>query len=116
MFSSRAMLSARALKGLAGRRGYIKPAYDLAKKIMPNVSATERAALNAGTVGFDGELFEGSPSLKNLVKKYNVSLTAEEQAFMDVQVTKACSMMDDYTIMRDRDMPEHVWEYLKKEK
>ena len=24
--------------------------------------------------------------------------------------------MDDYTIMRDRDMPEHLWEYLKREK
>lgn len=34
---------------LASKRCYIKPAYDLAKRIMPKISATEAAALNAGT-------------------------------------------------------------------
>ena len=39
---------------------------------MPKISNTEAAALNAGTVGFDGELFQGNPSLKNLINKYDV--------------------------------------------
>lgn len=39
---------------IGNTRSFIKPAYDLAKKIMPKISATESAALNAGTVGFDG--------------------------------------------------------------
>ena len=56
------------------RRGFIKPAYDLAKKIMPKISATEDAALKAGTVGFDGDLFKGTPSLKYLVDKYDVKV------------------------------------------
>jgi len=94
----------------------VPPAYDLAKKVMPKVSPTEKAALNAGTVGFDGELFEGAPSLKNLVSKYDVRLSPEEQSFMDKQVHEACSLIDDYTVMRDRDLPEHVWEYFKREK
>ena len=85
-------------------------------QVMPKVSPTEKAALNAGTVGFDGELFEGAPSLKNLVKKYDIALSPDEQSFMNKQVTEACAMMDDYQVMRDRDLPEHVWEYLKREK
>ena len=31
---------------------------------MPKISKTEDAALQAGTVGFDGEIFNGNPSLK----------------------------------------------------
>jgi acyl-CoA dehydrogenase len=83
---------------------------------MPKISNTEAAALNAGTVGFDGDLFVGNPSLANLVKKYDVKLSSEEQSFMDNQVSQLCAMLDDYEIARDRDMPEHVWEYIKREK
>lgn len=83
---------------------------------MPKISNTEAAALNAGTVGFDGELFTGKPSLKNLVQKYDIKLRPDEQAFMDNEVEKLCSMVDDYQIGRDRDLPEHVWEYLKRHK
>lgn len=83
---------------------------------MPKISNTEAAALNAGTVGFDGELFTGNPSLKNLVKKYDVKLRPDEQSFMDNEVEKLCSMVDDYQISRDRDLPEPVWEYLKRNK
>lgn len=83
---------------------------------MPKISKTEEAALNAGTVGFDGELFNGNPSLSGLVKKYDVSLRPDEEAFMNNQVDKLCAMLDDYQVTRERDLPEHVWEYMKKEK
>ena len=98
------------------KRSFIQPAYDLAKRIMPKVSNTEKAALNAGTVGFDGHLFSGAPKLDHLLKEYAVDLNKEERAFMDNQVEKLCSMLDDYQITRDRDLPEHVWDFLKKEK
>ena len=83
---------------------------------MPKISNTESAALNAGTVGFDGEIFSGSPSLTNLIRKYDISLSKEEQEFMDDQVNKLCSILDDYQITLDRDLPGHVWEYMKREK
>jgi acyl-CoA dehydrogenase len=83
---------------------------------MPKISKTEEAALQAGTVGFDGELFNGNPSLANLVKKYDVSLRDDETAYMNNQVEKLCALLDDYEVTRDRDMPENVWEYLKREK
>lgn len=98
------------------QRAFIAPAYNLAKKIMPKISKTEDAALQAGTVGFDGDIFKGTPTLKSLVDKYDVKLSADEQAFMDNQVEKLCSLLDDYQVARDRDMPEHVWEFLKTEK
>jgi acyl-CoA dehydrogenase len=83
---------------------------------MPKISPTEAAALQAGTVGFDGEIFTGKPSLQNLVDKYDIALTADEKAFMDNQVQKFCSMIDDYHVSRDRDLPKNVWDFMKQEK
>jgi hypothetical protein len=40
--------------------------YKAAKAMMPQTSETERIALGCGTVGFDREIFTGSPSLKPL--------------------------------------------------
>jgi hypothetical protein len=97
-------------------RGFIRPAYNLAKKIMPKISNTEAAALNAGTVGFDGDLFTGNPSLKHLIDKYDVHLTPEEDSFMKNQVEKLCSMLDDYQIVKNRDLPEKVWSYMKSQR
>ena len=94
---------------LVGKRSYIKPAYDLAKKIMPKISNTEAAALNAGTVGFDGDIFTGNPSLKNLVNKYSIKLSTDENNFMNNQVNKLCTLLNDYDIARSRDLSPEVW-------
>ena len=39
---------------------------------------TERAALNAGTVGFDRNIFSGNPTLADL-KNYSVKASPDEQ-------------------------------------
>ncbi len=91
--------------------GYI---YGVAKKMMPKISDTERAALNAGTVGFDRNIFSGNPSLNDL-SKYSVKLSPEEKAFMDKETQEVCEMMDDYQISIDRDMPQEVWDRFKKQ-
>jgi hypothetical protein len=44
-------------------------------RFRPKISNTEAAALNAGTVGFDGNIFQGNPTLKYLTEKYDVQLT-----------------------------------------
>ena len=49
---------------------------------MPKISPTERAALNAGTVGFDANIFSGDPKLADL-KSYQVPNTPELQSFLD---------------------------------
>jgi len=63
---------------LAQRRQFFAAAYNLAKKVTPKISATEAAALDAGTVGFDRELFAGNPSLANLKKKYDLKVSQSE--------------------------------------
>lgn len=55
-------------------RQFFAAAYNLAKKVTPKISPTEAAALDAGTVGFDRELFAGNPSLSNLKKKYDLKV------------------------------------------
>lgn len=87
--------------------------YNLAKKMLPKMSDTEKAALESGTVGFDRDLFSGNPSLKKLLSTYDAKLTPEEQKYMDNEVRQLCEMLDDHKIMDDRDFPEEVWNFLK---
>lgn len=56
-------------------------------QITPKISATEAAALEAGTIGFDRDIFDGTASLDGLKKKYPlVSLNEREQKFIDNEV------------------------------
>lgn len=98
---------------LASKRAYTSGLYKFAKKVMPKISNTERAALNAGTVGFDRIIFSGSPSLKDL-KDYDVKLSKEEQEYLDKVVRPLCEELDDYQISKDRDLPDVFWETCKK--
>jgi acyl-CoA dehydrogenase len=92
------------------------PAYGMVKKILPRVSRTEQEALDAGTVGWDAELFSGKPEWSKLRSIRKVTLSAEEQAFLDGPVNKVCSMIDDWDIRHNRaDLPKEVWDYLKAE-
>lgn len=56
------------------QRQFFQAAYNLAKKVTPKISSTEAAALEAGTVGFDRDLFAGNPSLAGLKKKYDLKV------------------------------------------
>ena len=47
------------------RAALIRPLFHKIKGILPKVSATEQEALNAGTIGFDAELFSGQPNWKS---------------------------------------------------
>ena len=86
-------------------------------KILPPLSDTERTALEAGTVGFEGELFSGAPKWEQLLSQPKPTLTAEEQAFLDGPVEEACAMTNDWvTTHVHADLEPHVWEYLKKNK
>jgi len=46
-------------------------------RILPPLSATERTALESGTVGFEGELFSGRPDWRQLLGQPKPELTAE---------------------------------------
>jgi len=85
------------------------------RRMLPEISETEQVALDAGTVGWEGELFAGRPDWKVLKKQPYLELTVEEQAFLDGPVQQLCDMLDTWTIThRDADLSPETWEFLKK--
>jgi acyl-CoA dehydrogenase len=83
---------------------------------LPRTSETERAALEAGDVWVDGELFSGRPDLRRLAAEAYPDLTAAERAFLDGPVEEVCRRVDDGELHRTRELPEEVWSYLKRER
>lgn len=100
------------------RQSYLtKPILAAYKKIMPEMSQTEREALDAGTTWFEADLFRGSPDWKKLHKFPVPTLTQDEQAFLDGPVEEVCELMDDWHTTHERaDMSPEVWQYLKDNK
>ena len=83
-------------------------------RMLPSMSQTEKEALEAGTVWWDGELFTGKPKFEKLLASKAPQLTAEEQAFIDGPCEELCRMYDDWDITHRRaDMPPKVWDFLK---
>ena len=90
------------------------PIFNLFKRVTPRMSQTEKEALEAGNVWWDGELFSGRPKWRRLRDIPAPRLSAEEQAFLDGPVNTLCSMLDDWKITyEDYDLPNNVWQYLK---
>ncbi|MEQ6887503.1 acyl-CoA dehydrogenase [Halomonas sp. CS7] len=86
------------------------------KKVAPRVSDTERTALEAGSVAWDGELFTGRPDWNKLLDYRDEGLSDEERAFLDHQCSVAAGMCNAWEIARERaDLPQELWDYLKQE-
>lgn len=81
---------------------------------MPSMSKTEREALNAGTVTWEGDLFQGAPAWRKLLNFSAAKLTEEEKAFLDGPVDEVCRMTDDWDVTHNlADLPPNVWQFLK---
>ena len=65
------------------RERLTKPLLDIYRKMLPSMSDTEREALEAGNVWWDGELFSGMPEWDRLTSVPAPKLSEEEQAFLD---------------------------------
>ena len=100
------------------RRDYLtRPIFRWASGVMPPISDTERDAIDAGSVWWDGELFSGNPDWETLLAMPPAALTPEEQAFMDGPVRELCTMIDFWAIdWRDRDLPPDVWRFMREKK
>lgn len=85
-------------------------------KALPSMGVTERAALDAGTVGFEGELFAGCPNFDALRARGTNHLTPAEQKFVDRDVCALNAMLDEFSIDEARDLPPAVWAYLRQRK
>ncbi len=85
-------------------------------KLLPAISETERAAIEAGTVWVDGELFSGQPNFQRILAEPYPALNPEEQAFVDGPVEQVCRMATDWEIHQRKDLPPDVWAYLRQER
>ncbi|TMG85700.1 MAG: acyl-CoA dehydrogenase [Betaproteobacteria bacterium] len=84
------------------------------RKVLPPMSQTERDAIEAGTVWWDGELFSGRPDWSKLLAMPGPKLTPEEQRFLDRECEELCAMVSDWeTTQVYRDLPAHAWQYIK---
>lgn len=99
------------------RKQISAPLLKMFAKVTPKLSETEQTALEAGTVGFEGELFSGKPDWHELLKQPKPELSVEEQAYLDGPVEELCGMIDDWQITHElADLPPEVWAYIKKHK
>ncbi len=91
-----------------------RPFLRLYRRMLPSMSSTEREALEAGTVWWDGELFTGAPAWDKLMSAARPELRPEEQAFVDGPCEELCRMVNDWEVTHQRaDLPPAVWDFLK---
>jgi acyl-CoA dehydrogenase len=96
------------------KRIVTRPFMKAYRKLLPPMSQTEKEALEAGTVWWDGELFSGAPRWEKLLSSKAPRLSSAEQAFLDGPCEELCRMLDDWDITHRRaDLPPQVWEFLK---
>ncbi|KTD52835.1 acyl-CoA dehydrogenase [Legionella quateirensis] len=86
--------------------------YKTAGKSIPKLTKTEEEALNAGDTWLEQDIFTGTPDWDRLAK-VSTELTAEEQSFVDNETQILCSMLDEWEISQERDLPAKVWNYIK---
>jgi acyl-CoA dehydrogenase len=83
------------------------------QSLKPNISRTEKEALESGTVSFEGEIFTGHFDLKKLLALPKVKLSGEEQAFLDGPVQELCERVVDWDVSQNADLSLEVWSFLK---
>ena len=106
-----ALLSIPAIR----RATIVKPVYAKVQSILPKVSDTEAQALEAGTVGFDAELFSGTPDWNKLSAIPPIQLSVVERAFLDGPTDELCRMINDWQVRHtNREIPHNIWDFVKK--
>ena len=91
------------------------PIFRAFRRAQPSMSQTEKDALEAGTVWWEGELFGGRPDWRRLLAFPTPTLSAEEQRFLDVETTELCRLTRDWDCTQRQDMPEQVWRYIREQ-
>ncbi|MCW2270397.1 acyl-CoA dehydrogenase [Pseudomonas sp. JUb96] len=95
------------------RKVFSGPLFGWFQRTLPPMSQTEREAIDAGTVWWDGELFSGRPNWNTLLGYSRAELSEEEQAFIDGPTEELCAMVSDWQIGQDLDLPPAAWEHIK---
>ncbi|HAY92602.1 acyl-CoA dehydrogenase FadE [Shewanella sp.] len=91
-----------------------RPLMKVYRGIMPEMSSTEKEAIEAGTTWWEADLFAGNPNWKKLHNYPVARLSADEQAFLDGPVEEVCRMVNQHQVSHQlADLPADVWQYLK---
>jgi acyl-CoA dehydrogenase len=98
------------------RRLVTRPLLPLVSRLLPRLGETERIALEAGTVWWDGDLFSGRPDWRKLLDFRIQELSPAERAFLDGPVETLCAKLDDWEIQQDGDLPPEIWQLLREER
>jgi acyl-CoA dehydrogenase len=88
----------------------------LARPALPRISETERAALEAGTVWWERDLFSGRPDWSKLLAFTPKPLSDEERAFLDGPVEQLCAMVREWDVVQEGDLSPEAWAFLKRER
>ena len=84
--------------------------------LLPKISQTEQAALQAGTNWVEADFFKAEVNFKAINAQKVTTLTQEEQNFLDNEVNELCSMTTDWEIFQNRDLSPQVWQFIKEKK
>ena len=84
--------------------------------LLPEISETERVALEAGSTWMDKELFSGKPDFDKIQSEPYTKVSGEALAFINNQVEQVCKMTSDWKITLQKDLGPDVWQYLAKER
>ena len=79
---------------------------------VPEMSDTEKTALEAGDVWIDGDLFSGHPDFRRLLAESYPRLCEEERTFLDGPVVEVCRSADPREIERTRRLSKTTWDLL----
>ena len=94
----------------------VRPMLAMYRDMVPAMSSTEREALEAGTVWWEGELFSGAPDWSQLDSAPAPKLSEEEQAFLDGPVETLCGLVDEWeTTHKQADLSQAAWKFMKSE-
>ncbi len=92
-----------------------RPMLKMLRRILPPISETERVAIDAGTVWWDGELFSGKPDWNKLRSAAIPTATEREQAFIDGTTEELCAMCDLWKINHEwNTIPDHIVDFVRK--
>ncbi|MBI3030163.1 MAG: acyl-CoA dehydrogenase [Candidatus Rokubacteria bacterium] len=110
-----ALLALAAATGIpALRRRLVSSwALRLAAGVLPRMGDTERIALEAGTVWWDGDLFSGDPDWKKLLDFAIRPLSQRERAFLEGPVEELCAMLNEWQVEQEGDLPPEAWKFIK---
>ena len=88
----------------------------VALKLLPKISETERAAIEAGNAWIEQEFFTGRPDFQRILQATYPQLSLDIQAFLNGPVERACQMATDWEIYQRKDLPPELWKFLKHER